>query len=148
MFFSDYLSAFLRQKRIDNLSKKSISNYAYFIERFLRFVGADTLPVDLTMEQVQEYILSLHVRHLSAATMATYIRNMKIFLRYVECKEPLSFSLAEIRLPRVPKKVVQWPPCNFSKGGRFRFRRGVMLHGGCMLFASILHALKCPAVIP
>lgn len=106
MFFSDYLSAFLRQKRIDNLSMKSISNYAYFIERFLRFVGADTLPVDLTLERVQEYILSLHARHLSAATMATYIRNMKIFLRYVECKEPLSFSLAEIRLPRVPKKVV------------------------------------------
>lgn len=106
MTLHDYLASFLMQKRIDGLAERSIADYDFLISMFIRYIGCDTKPGALLYTQVQNYILSLRNRGLKQATVATYIRNMKIFLRFVNKAEPLSFPVNDIKLPRVPKKVV------------------------------------------
>lgn len=60
----------------------------------------------VTYELVAGYIMVLLHRPLSKATISTYVRNARIFLRWVHAEYGLSFDPVKIKVPKPPKKNV------------------------------------------
>ena len=107
MTVSEVFYQFMRSKKLAGLSQATITDYAAHLKGFLSYVG-DSFPVsDISEELVQNYILSLYGRRLKKASVATYIRNLRIFLSYVCKLSPLPFSPSSIRVPKNPKKQLQ-----------------------------------------
>ncbi len=77
------LNKFLLSKKLAGLTEQSLTHYSEINRSF----ASDCLsePVSaITVEYYQTYFLSLYDRHLSKATVSTYIRHIKIFLKWLE----------------------------------------------------------------
>lgn len=107
MVLEECLESFKHQKMVDGIGDNSIKNYDATLSLFIRSIGPD-LPVSaLSLDQVQAYIVSLRKTGISKATMASYIRNIKIFLRWLSEEEYVDFPYYKIKVPRSPKKNVR-----------------------------------------
>lgn len=100
------LDAFLMEKQLVGLSIQSIEDYRMMISIFLRYAGVGLDLDNLTYDVVSGYVLDLFQRPLARSTVATYIRNLRIFLRWCHVEYGLSFDPARIKIPRSPKKEV------------------------------------------
>lgn len=94
---------FIYNKRLAGLSEKSIYDYDIFIGMFIRYVGADKEVSSLSADIVNDYIAYQVSRKLSRATLATYVRNTKIFLLWLENNCQISVSASDIVIPKTPK---------------------------------------------
>lgn len=100
----DAFDRFIYDKRLAYLSESSIRDYSFMLLPFRRFVG-DSLPIsELTKELVDNYIFSLQSGTYARSTVSTYVRNLRIFLTYVDSLESLSFSPRKIKIPKPSKK--------------------------------------------
>lgn len=106
MTLQEALNEFLFQKKLAGLSPKSIEDYQTILGILLTAVGSSMPLESLSYTTVANYILSLYDRPLSRSTVATYIRNTRIFLRWVYREYGLSFNPAKIKVPKSPKKIV------------------------------------------
>ena len=106
MTLQDCLNEFLFQKELAGLSKTSIDDYRNILSIMVRSVGPDSAVEALEYNDVTVYVLELYKRPLSRSTVATYIRNMRIFLRWVYSEYGLSFDPLKIKVPKSPKKMV------------------------------------------
>lgn len=102
MFMMNDLKEFIFKKKIAGLSTKSLRDYEEFITPFVKF--CDCSFYDLSVEILTDYFDSLFCRNLSKSTIATYIRNVKIFLVWCEHKYKVDFNYSEIKVPKSPKK--------------------------------------------
>lgn len=103
MLLDDALKKFLIVKKLAGVTDKTLQCYRDFIGAFLHYLGDITLS-DLTPEIYQEYFLSLYKRQISKATVATYIRHIKIFLKWLQDEYGLSLDAQKIHVPKSPKK--------------------------------------------
>ncbi len=106
MTLNDALNEFLFEKRINGLDKKSVKNYHATLSLFVNAVGSDLAFKDVSFELVRNYILNLLDSSLSRATASSYIRNLKIFLRWIAENYELPFDPLKIKVPKSPKKNV------------------------------------------
>lgn len=107
MTLCDALNEFILQKRLIGASDATIKDYENIIGIFLDYVGRFVKLEKLTLKRVNSFILDLHDRPLSKSTVATYVRNMRIFLRWInEEYNCLSFDPVKIKVPKSPKKIV------------------------------------------
>lgn len=97
---------FIFSKRLKGLVDKSIKDYTDFITPMIRNLGFDLEIEDLTNDMICDYILSLYDKPKSIATLSTYIRNIKIFLKWLEKKYNISVSAKDIEVPKMEKKLV------------------------------------------
>lgn len=100
------LDDFIFQKRLAGLSGKTIVSYKDSISLMVRVIGGDTLLSDVTYEQVADYIFSLYNRPISRATVSSYVRNIRIFLKWTYIEYGLSFDPVKLKVPKSPKKIV------------------------------------------
>lgn len=105
MTLTEALKEFLLQKRLAGLLTTSLNAYKVMIMIMIHYLGDIELNT-LTYEQVNAYILHLFEGNLSRSTIASYIRNIKIFLRWIDEEYGLSFNPAKIKIPKSPKKIV------------------------------------------
>ena len=106
MILSDVYKEFILQKRLAGLSDATITDYENIISIFIDYVGSSLRVDKLTYKCVSGFILDLYGRSLSKSTVATYIRNMSIFLMWVYKEYDLSFNPDKIKVPKSPKKLV------------------------------------------
>lgn len=106
MTLSEALQAFCRQKQIDGIKSNSISTYERVLSLFVSFIGAEQSTESLTFDQVADYIIAVQNKKIARATASSYIRNLKIFLRWLSAEEHLQFSPLKIKVPKPPKKQV------------------------------------------
>ena len=106
MILQDAFDDFILQKRLAGLSGATISDYANIIGIFIDYVGSSLDLDDVTQKRVNAFILDLYERPLSKSTISTYIRNTRIFLRWVYAEYGLSFDPVKIKVPKSPKKWV------------------------------------------
>lgn len=106
MILSDVYKEFILQKRLAGLSDATIIDYENIISIFIDYVGSSLRVDKLTYKCVSGFILDLYSRPLSKSTVATYIRNMRIFLMWVYKEYDLSFNPGKIKVPKSPKKLV------------------------------------------
>lgn len=98
---------FILQKRIQGLSAKTIICYTEFITPFIKELGSDFTVTALTKAHLDRYILKLQSKGtLSKATIATYVRHIKVFFLWIEDEYELAVGAKKIKVPRVPKKVL------------------------------------------
>lgn len=98
---------FILSRELADLSPKTISGYQQFVTPFIRFLGSDKPIEDVTQQDIQGYISTLLKKPLSRATRATYIRHVKIFLRWAETEYKVSYSARPIKVPKSPKRIVR-----------------------------------------
>lgn len=109
MTSKEALQRFDRDCQLRGLKPKTIVNYMASVQRFLVTRCIVDIPEDLSVDDVEEYILFLHRQDLSKATVATYLRPVRIFLRFLESKKILDADLgigASVKLPRSPVRKV------------------------------------------
>lgn len=106
MTLQEALNEFLFEKRIAGINKNTIHNYEATISLMLKHIGAD-LPINsLTYKMFTDYLIILLDSDISRATKSSYIRNDKIFLKWVYDNYDLSFDPRKIKVPKSPKKNV------------------------------------------
>lgn len=94
-------------KRKKGLKTTSLDDVDYCLRGFIRAVGADLDIQKLSQRMVDDYIMSLYSKSLAKATIATYIRYLRLFLMFVNSHYGLSFSPETIEIPKSPKKKVR-----------------------------------------
>lgn len=97
---------FILQKRLAGLSDATIQDYNSIIGIFMDYMGASVELENVSQKRVNSFILDLYDRSLSKSTIATYIRNMRIFLCWVYVEYGLPFNPEKIKVPKSPKKLV------------------------------------------
>lgn len=90
-------------KKLAGVTDKTLQCYRDFVGAFLRYLGSMPLS-DLTPGIYQGYFLSLYKRQISKASVATYIRHIKIFLKWLQEEYNLPLDAQKIRVPKSPKK--------------------------------------------
>lgn len=106
MIVRDAFKKFIRSRQQKGCSDQTIKSYECLTAHFIGFVGEDTEMEDLTQELLEDFLDFLYDRKLSRASVASYIRNTKIFLRWYEKKYDVEYSAEELPIPRTPKKVL------------------------------------------
>ena len=101
------LSIFIRAKKLNGLSKKSIYDYQMFVGQFLKFIGSDTDIFVLKQDDIERYIEFQVDRNISKNTFSTYIRHLKIFIRWICNNYDVDFTYTTIKVPKGSKKVVK-----------------------------------------
>lgn len=107
MTLGEAFEDFLYTKEVDGLKPGSIKNYRVTIGYFLDSMGLDTPLETISLKMVQEYTKSLLNGSVARATAASYIRNIRIFLRWCYREyDSLQFNPIKIKQPKSPKKNV------------------------------------------
>lgn len=109
MSLHEVLGKFLYQKSLCGLVEKSIENYADFVDMFF---WADCMRdvsqiKDITLDKLDLYTASLYRKNLSKGTIGSYLRHIKIFVRWLEEEEYIEQKISrKVKIPRQPKKNV------------------------------------------
>lgn len=98
---------FIRSRKLNGLSAKSISTYESFIGHFINFIGADADIFSIAQDDLERYIEYQVDRDISRNTFSTYIRHFKIFIRWVCDNYDVNFTYRTIKVPKASKKVVR-----------------------------------------
>ena len=98
---------FILSRRLADLSQKTISNYIQFITPFVSFLGSNTPLEDVTQEHITRYQKTLLNKPISKATKATYIRHVKVFLKWCAENQETNYNYKKVKVPKPPKKNVK-----------------------------------------
>ena len=104
MTVQDAYNEFIFSKRAQGLTDKSIDSYNNMLHIFIDYFGPDRNIDTLDLKSIQQFAIDLRSRSLSKASVSTYMRNAKIFLRWVSDEYGLSFDPKKIKVPKSPKK--------------------------------------------
>lgn len=75
---------FILSRQLADLSPKTVIDYRQFIEPFVQSVSPDLPLNELGQDKINFYISELLKKPLSKSTRATYIRHLKVFLKWVQ----------------------------------------------------------------
>lgn len=116
MNFRELTVRFLEHAEIGkNQSKKTIENYHHYLGRFVEWIGAESLPKDLTIEKVQNFRLYLNRLEdekggqlLSTKTQNYHIIALRAFLKYLMKNDIETMSPEKIDLSKIPERTVEY----------------------------------------
>lgn len=98
---------FIMSRRLADLSDKTVKDYELFVTPFVRFLGADKDIGTIQQHDINAYITKVLDRPLSKATRATYIRHIKVFLKWLQEDYEVQYDYKRIKVPKNPKKNVR-----------------------------------------
>lgn len=107
MTLKEVYDAFMLSRQLADLSPKSISAYEQFVMPFVISVGRNKPFAEVTQGDIQEYISMLLKKPISKASRATYIRHVKIFLRWADNEYRSSYNVKAVKVPKTPKRNVR-----------------------------------------
>lgn len=106
MTIKDAFEMFMLHKKISGLTENSLEDYRWHCLSLLRVLGSDLIE-DLTQDQINEVLLDILDRKISKSTKSTYIRSIRIFLRWCSMEYQVKYRYEKIKIPRMPKKQVK-----------------------------------------
>lgn len=98
---------FILSRRLAGLAPKSIIDYQQFIMPFIKFIGPEKKFAELKSADINKYLEKLLDKKITRSTLATYIRNLKIYLAWCEEEYEVNYKSKSIKTPRTPKKCVK-----------------------------------------
>lgn len=107
MTVENAFNKFIRSRKLNGLSNKSIVAYESFVGYFVNFIGGNNDLYSLTQDDLENYIEYQVNRDISKNTFSTYIRHFKIFVRWVCDNYDVSFTYKSIKVPKSAKKIVR-----------------------------------------
>lgn len=109
MTVKEAVSEYLLFKRASGLSSNTISDYEYHLLPFCRYFG-DTFDIqEITYTPILKFGAYISEHYPKQGTRNTYVRNTKLFLRWLSVQygpDFLKFSPERIPVPKRPKKDV------------------------------------------
>ena len=107
MTLKQTLDEFINTRVMFGLVEKSIVDYKEFCSRFVLKIGSEKDYQNLCQSDITDYILDLMNMPLSKNTIATYIRHLKVYLKWcTENYKDTNFDYKKIKVPKSPKKNV------------------------------------------
>ena len=97
---------FLLSKRLQGCSKKTLKCYEQVVHPLVVFLGTGIDVSAVTRSRYNEYIAILVSKNNSRSTLASYIRQIKVFLRWIESEYGLDLETDKLKVPRAYKKMV------------------------------------------
>ncbi len=97
---------FLFVKKLQGCSAKTIDCYCQVIRPLVDYAGSDLLLADFNRDIYNGYIDMLVSRHYSRSTLASYVRQIKVFLRWIEDEYSVNLSTSKLKVPKASRKVV------------------------------------------
>ena len=106
MILNAAFDSFLLSKRLQGCSEKTIKCYDQVVHPLVQYLGTGTDVCDVTRFRYNEYVAFLVSKNYSRSTLASYIRQLKVFLRWLESEYGLDLETSKLKVPRAFKKVV------------------------------------------
>ena len=106
MTLENVFDRFLFQKKLQGCSVKTLQCYSKVIRPLINHIGAAASLEALTRDGYNSYIAALSDRPLSRATLSSYVRQLKVFLRWVEDEYNIDLETSKLKVPRSHRKVV------------------------------------------
>lgn len=107
MTIQETFDNFMLSRQLADLSPKTISDYRQFVTPFIRFLEPNKPFEDITQQDIQAYLANLLEKPLSKSTRATYIRHVKIYLRWAENEYGACYRSRTVKVPKSPKRNVR-----------------------------------------
>lgn len=106
MNINTVLDLFLASCRLRGLADRTIDCYYEFVNKFIK--QYPNLKIEnLNMNIIADYIEYLYGTGVSRSSIATYLRHLKVFIRWLEDEEYILKFSDKIRIPKTPKKIVR-----------------------------------------
>lgn len=97
---------FLEYKKASGLSRESLDAYFFHCLYFIRVFGG--LEVDsLDQAMISAFQVALLECSLSSATKSSYIRSVRVFLRWLSTEYDVNYDYYKIKVPRMPKRQIR-----------------------------------------
>lgn len=117
MLISEYLDIFIGHCKLKGLSKKTIDNYDRNVKKFIDYIGNIQIKelnyslinnyISFLFDKVKEnYFIEFDTK-LSKSSIGTYLRDIKVFISYLEDEEFVNGITKKIKIPKQAKKLVQ-----------------------------------------
>lgn len=97
---------FIFSKNLQGCAEKTINCYRQVITPFIDFIGPDIDLFSVTRDIYNDYIFILCKRKYSRTTLSSYVRQIKVFLRWLESEYSFDLSTDKLRVPKAYKKIV------------------------------------------
>lgn len=97
---------FILSKRLQGCSKKTLKCYAQAVHPLVVFLGTDLDISAVTRSRYNDYIAILVSKNHSRSTLSSYVRQLKVFLRWLESEYGLDLETSKLKVPRAYKKMV------------------------------------------
>lgn len=108
MTVQEAFDKFICSRIREGCSDKTLESYKNLTYPLRSFLGPAFELENLRQEMIEEFIDSLYARaNLSRNTLASYIRNARIFLRWYQQGRVLLYNASLIRIPKTPKKMLR-----------------------------------------
>lgn len=98
---------FIFSRQLADLSPKTLEDYQQFIRPFVAHIGLKKDFYTITQDDINGYIKIVLKKPISKATRATYIRHIKIYLKWCAEEYQARYNVKQIKVPRSPKKNVK-----------------------------------------
>ena len=106
MTLEEALQDFILDKELAGLARASIQSYKNFIHVFLLYIDKDLSLQSVSYEVVKRSLVKICSGSIGQATKSTYVRNIRIFLCWIDNEYGLPFNPRKIKIPRRPKRAV------------------------------------------
>lgn len=106
MTLGEAFEKFIYAKKLQGLAVKSINCYRDNVRPLIAFLGEELQLQELTSDMYNEYIALLTSSNYSRATLASYVRQVKVFLRWLEDEYELNLSTSKLKVPKANQKLV------------------------------------------
>lgn len=83
---------------------KTIENYNRYLDRFFKFIGANSSAKDITENSVRKYRLILNRENLSKKTRNYYIIALRSFLKFLSKNDIESLDAEKLELAKLPER--------------------------------------------
>jgi site-specific recombinase XerD len=101
---SNALDNFIYSCQLRGLSKNTERSYFDFVTLFIKYNNDIDVSL-LTLQMLQNYIVHLNSKALAKSTIATYIRHLKIFVKWLEENEYIEARISKkIKVPKSGKR--------------------------------------------
>ena len=98
------VQAYLRARRLDGYSDKTLYSYKLHLKRLILDVGCDTVVEEIKLEHLRTHLTSL--THLQTSSLANKVRALKAFFKWLYEEEILERNPAlKLREPRLPARI-------------------------------------------
>ncbi len=95
-----------------NYSYEAIQTYRYPLDRFFKFLTKENVKTiqDVSEEDIEKYRLSLVNDNLKTATVAVYLRTIKLFFRYLENAGIIFHNpTTDLKIPKLNRNIQYIP---------------------------------------
>lgn len=106
MIIQEAFDNFILSRRLQGSKEKTITCYCQTLTPYVNFVGKENDINTINRNDNNKYISDFYMRNLSPATISSYIRQLKVFLRWLEDEYNLDIYAKKIKVPKTRKKVV------------------------------------------